>query len=85
MNKATTATLSGVLFACVLAIPYYAAESQGDLAGKRIDLTEAAKTNATFAVILGQELADGNVVVKNMESGKQVELPQNQLLQHISK
>lgn len=43
MNKATTATLSGVLFACVLAIPCYAAESQGDLAGKRIDLTEAAK------------------------------------------
>jgi len=43
MNKATTATLSGVLFTCVLAIPCYAAESQGDLAGKRIDLTEAAK------------------------------------------
>jgi histidyl-tRNA synthetase len=48
-------------------------------------LTEVAKTNATFAVILGQELAVGNVVVKNMESGEQFELPQDQLLQYISK
>lgn len=47
-------------------------------------LTEAAKLNASFAVILGQELAGGKVVVKNMESGEQVELPQEQLLQHLT-
>jgi len=46
-------------------------------------LTEAAKCNASFAVILGQELADGNVIVKNMDSGEQVELPKEELLQHI--
>ncbi len=48
-------------------------------------LTEAAKVNASFAVILGEELASGNIVVKNMESGEQVELPHQQLLQHVIK
>jgi len=47
-------------------------------------LTEAAKMNASFAVILGQELAGGMVVVKNMESEKQIEIPQEQLLQHLT-
>lgn len=48
-------------------------------------LTEAAKVHASFAVILGEELANGNVVVKNLESGEQVELPHQQLLQHVTK
>ena len=48
-------------------------------------LTDAAKANASHAVILGQELESGLVVVKNMETGEQVELPQDQLLQHVCK
>ncbi|MCH8164812.1 MAG: histidine--tRNA ligase [Planctomycetes bacterium] len=34
-------------------------------------LGEAAKTRARFAVILGDELKDGNVVVKDLDGGKQ--------------
>ena len=48
-------------------------------------LTDASKSNASYAVILGEELQSGHVVVKNMETGDQVELSQNQLLQHICK
>ncbi|MBT4531025.1 MAG: histidine--tRNA ligase [Phycisphaerae bacterium] len=47
-------------------------------------LTEAGKTNTRFTVILGQELEQGCVVVKNMESGDQVELPREQLLSHVA-
>ena len=47
-------------------------------------LTDASKANALFTVILGQELDRGCVVVKNMESGEQVEVQQNQLLDHIT-
>ncbi|MCZ6811499.1 MAG: His/Gly/Thr/Pro-type tRNA ligase C-terminal domain-containing protein, partial [Planctomycetota bacterium] len=34
-------------------------------------LGEAAKARARFAVILGDELKDGNVVVKDLDAGKQ--------------
>ena len=47
-------------------------------------LTEAAKAHATFAVILGQELERDCIVVKNMESGEQVELQCDQLLGHVT-
>ena len=47
-------------------------------------LTEAAKVKATFTVILGQELERDCIVVKNMESGEQVELQRDQLLVHIT-
>jgi histidyl-tRNA synthetase len=46
-------------------------------------LTEAAKVHATYAVILGQELERDCIVVKNMESGEQVELQREQLLAHV--
>lgn len=47
-------------------------------------LTEASKANARFTVILGEELIDGKVVVKNMDSGNQVEVQQDELLLHIT-
>ena len=34
-------------------------------------LGEAAKARARYAVILGDELKDGNVVVKDLDAGKQ--------------
>ncbi|MCZ6493011.1 MAG: His/Gly/Thr/Pro-type tRNA ligase C-terminal domain-containing protein, partial [Planctomycetota bacterium] len=34
-------------------------------------LGEAAKSRARFAIILGDELKDGNVVVKDLDAGKQ--------------
>jgi histidyl-tRNA synthetase len=48
-------------------------------------LTDAAKARASFTVILGQELVNNCVVIKNMETGEQVELPKDQLLEHICK
>ena len=47
-------------------------------------LTEASKANARFTIILGEELDDGKVVVKNMDSGDQVEVQQDELLLHIT-
>ena len=47
-------------------------------------LTEAAKSNARFSVILGEELADGKVVVKNMDTGEQSEIPQTDIVSHIT-
>ena len=47
-------------------------------------LTEAAKVKATFTVILGQELERDCIVIKNMESGEQVELQRDQMLVHIT-
>ena len=47
-------------------------------------LTEASKANARFTIILGEELEDGKVVVKNMDSGDQVEVQQDELLLHIT-
>ena len=47
-------------------------------------LTEAAKVNATYAVILGEELVDDNLVVKNLKTGEQESIPRGNLLSHIS-
>ncbi len=47
-------------------------------------LTEAAKANATFAVILGQELENGCVVVKNMDTGEQEEVQRKLLLDSVT-
>ena len=47
-------------------------------------LTEASKANARFTVILGEELVDGKIVVKNMDTGDQVEVQQDELLLHIT-
>jgi len=47
-------------------------------------LTEASKANARFTVILGEELASGKVVVKNMDTGDQTEVQQTKLLQHLA-
>ena len=42
-------------------------------------LGEAAKARARFAVILGDELKDGNVVVKDLDAGKQENVKLNDL------
>jgi histidyl-tRNA synthetase len=47
-------------------------------------LTEAAKAQASFAVILGKELEQNMFAVKNMKSGEQVDVPIDQLLDHIT-
>ena len=47
-------------------------------------LTEAAKAQASFTIILGKELEQNVFAVKNMESGKQVDVPIDQLLEHIT-
>ena len=47
-------------------------------------LTEAAKTNAKHVVILGKELEQGNAVVKNLESGEQVELALESIVEYFS-
>ena len=47
-------------------------------------LTEAAKTNARYAVILGEELANGNVVIKNMDSSEQTEIAIDDIVSHIT-
>ncbi|MEE2912491.1 MAG: histidine--tRNA ligase [Planctomycetota bacterium] len=46
-------------------------------------LTEASKSNTKFTVILGEELIGGKVVVKNMDTGDQVEINKAELLQHL--
>jgi histidyl-tRNA synthetase len=47
-------------------------------------LTEAAKAQASFAVILGKELEQNMFAVKNMKSGEQVDIPIDQLLAHLT-
>jgi len=47
-------------------------------------LTEAAKANAKNVIILGGELAQGNVVVKNLDCGEQVELALDAVVEHFS-
>ena len=47
-------------------------------------LTEAAKTNTRFAVILGEELASGNVVIKDMDSGEQTEIALDDIVSHVT-
>ena len=47
-------------------------------------LTEAAKANARNVIILGGELEKGNVVVKNLASGEQVELALDSVVDHFS-
>ena len=46
-------------------------------------LTEAAKANARYAVILGEELAKGNVAIKNMDSSEQIEIALDDIVSHI--
>ena len=48
-------------------------------------LTEAAKTNTRFTVILGEELEQGNVVIKDMDSGDQSEIALCDIISHIKK
>ncbi len=47
-------------------------------------LTEAGKTRAKNAIILGAELEEGNVVVKNLESGEQIQVPLASVVEHFS-
>ena len=47
-------------------------------------LTEAAKTNTRFTVILGDELANGNVVIKDMDSGEQTEIALEHIASHVA-
>ncbi len=47
-------------------------------------LTEAAKTNAKFALILGEELTRGEYVVKNLATGEQVAVSKADLLDHLT-
>jgi histidyl-tRNA synthetase len=47
-------------------------------------LTEAAKAQASFAVILGKELEQNMFAVKDMKSGEQVDIPIDQLLSHLT-
>ena len=42
------------------------------------------KANATYAVILGEELAGNNLVIKNLKTGEQESIPRGNLLSHIS-
>jgi len=46
-------------------------------------LTEAAKSNAKFVVILGEELSRGEYVVKNLETKEQVAVTQNNLVNYL--
>jgi DUF4097 and DUF4098 domain-containing protein YvlB len=61
MNRATKATLSGVLLAFVWAMPCYAAVDSGDLAGKRVDLSEAAKPDGfvKISIVRGDLIVEG--------------------------
>ena len=47
-------------------------------------LTEAAKTNTRFTVILGEELENGNVVIKDMDSGEQSEIALDDIVSHVT-
>ena len=46
-------------------------------------LTEAAKSNAKFVVILGEELSRGEYVVKNLETKEQVAVTQDNLVNYL--
>jgi len=46
-------------------------------------LTEAAKSNAKFVVILGEELSRGEYVVKNLETKEQVTVTQDDLVNYL--
>lgn len=61
MSRAKIATLSGLLLACVLAVPGYAAEDRDKLAGKRIDLSKAAKAQGfvKISVVRGDLSVEG--------------------------
>lgn len=47
-------------------------------------LTEAAKTNTRFTVILGDELTNGTVVIKDMDSGEQTEVAVSDIVSHVT-
>jgi histidyl-tRNA synthetase len=47
-------------------------------------LKDAGKCNAKHAVILGDELADGNVVVKDFDAGEQTTVSVDDLLGHLT-
>ena len=47
-------------------------------------LKDAGKCNARYAVILGDELADGNVVVKDFDAGQQATVPLDDLVAHLA-
>ena len=47
-------------------------------------VTEATKAKAKHVIILGGELEQGNVVIKNLESGKQIELALDAVVEHFS-
>ncbi len=46
-------------------------------------LTEAANSNARFAIILGEELSRGEYVVKNLDTKDQVTLQRANLIEHL--
>ncbi len=46
-------------------------------------LTEAAKLNAKYAIILGEELSRSEYVVKNLETKDQVKLQQSDLIEYL--
>jgi histidyl-tRNA synthetase len=47
-------------------------------------LTEAAKTDTRFTLILGEELTRGTVVIKDMNSGEQTEVALGDIVSHIT-
>lgn len=47
-------------------------------------LTEASKVNARFAVILGEETADGKASLKDLASGEQIEVALDELAAHLA-
>ncbi|MAI66258.1 MAG: histidine--tRNA ligase [Phycisphaerae bacterium] len=47
-------------------------------------LTEAAKTDTRFTLILGEELTRGTVVIKDMNSGEQTEVALSDIVSHIT-
>jgi len=46
-------------------------------------LTEGAKANAKFAIILGEEITRGEYVVKNLETKDQVTVKKSDLIEHV--
>jgi histidyl-tRNA synthetase len=47
-------------------------------------MTEAAKSNTRYTVILGEEPENNNIVVKNMDTGEQVEIPLSKLIDYLT-
>jgi len=47
-------------------------------------LGDAGKARARFAVILGTELAEGAVTVKDLQGGEQIKLPLAEVVRHIA-